>query len=119
MPDVRTVFKLSVAGAVATSSRDRWVAPHAGTITTVLLGVGTAPTGATMICDLQKNGVTMYTTTANRPTIAIAASSTPARSIAPDVAAFVAGDVITLVPTQVGSGTAGSDLAATVEYVAA
>lgn len=117
MPDVRTAIKLSVAGAVATTSRDRWVAPHSGDITSVLLGVGTAPTGASLICDVQKNGVTMFSTPANRPTIAISAFSTPTRSVAPDVASFVAGDVITLVPTQVGSTVAGSDLSATVEYV--
>lgn len=118
MPESRQSFQLDVAGTLATSSRDSWVAPFPGQIVGVTLSVGTAPTGAALICDLQKNGVTMFTTTANRPSVAIAATKTAAISAAPDVSAFAAGDQITLVPTQVGSTVAGADLSVVVEYVA-
>lgn len=117
MPESREQFQFDLVGAITLASRDRWVATHNGEVTGVTLSVGTAPTGAALICDLHKNGVSMFTTTANRPTIAAAGTKTPTRSAAPDVARFVTGDEIMLVPTQVGSTVAGSDLNVSVEYV--
>lgn len=118
MADVRQTFQFDVAGALTTSSVDRWVAPFAGEIVGVTLSVGTAPTGAALICNLQKNGSNMFTTSGNRPTVAISATKSAALSAAPDVATFVAGDEIKLTVAQVGSTVAGSDLNVVVEYVA-
>ncbi len=117
MPETREAFQYDVAGTLSTSSVDRWVAPHAGEITGVTLSVGTAPTGASLICNLQKNGTNMFTTSGNRPTVVAAATKTAAKSAAPDTATFAAGDEIKLVVAQVGSTVAGADLNATVEYV--
>jgi hypothetical protein len=70
--------------------------------------VGTAPTGASLIVDVNKNGTTIFTTQANRPTIAI--STNFDESGAPDVTTWADGDYITFDVDQIGSTVAGSDL---------
>ena len=70
---------------------------------------GTAPTGASLIADINKNGVTMFTTQANRPTIAAGANSAGAVTL-PDITALAAGDYVSVDIDQIGSGVAGSDL---------
>lgn len=74
--------------------------------------VNTAPTGASLICDVNKNGTTVYTTQGNRPTIAI--SGTTSTNTAPDVTTFAAGDLLSIDVDQVGSSVAGADLTVTV-----
>lgn len=118
MADTRNAFQFDVAGALTTSSVDRWVAPFAGEILGVALSVGTAPTGAALICNLQKNGVAMFTTAPNKPTVPIAGTKSVALSPVPDVTKFVAGDEIKLTVEQIGSTIAGSDLNVSVEYLA-
>jgi hypothetical protein len=85
--------------------------PIDGTYTIVgtRLMVGTAPTGASLIIDVNKNGTTIYTTQGNRPTIAASANAGGPGS-APDVTSLAAGDYLTVDVDQIGSGTAGSDL---------
>jgi hypothetical protein len=86
-------------------------------VESVRASVNTAPTGASLIVDVNKNGTTIYTTQANRPTAAIASTTlTPAG--APDVTTFVDGDVLSIDVDQIGSGTAGADLDLTIEYIA-
>lgn len=84
-------------------------APFAMTLQHVRLYATTAPTGAAILVDVNKNGTTMFTTQANRPTIAISANSETATT-APDVTAVAAGDRITIDVDQVGSTVAGADL---------
>lgn len=79
------------------------------TVTGVRLTVGTAPTGASIIVDIKKNGTTMFTTIGNRPTIAAGANS-GGPGTAPDVTSLVAGDYVTVDIVQVGSTVAGADL---------
>lgn len=85
--------------------------PIDGTYTIVgtRLMVGTAPTGASIIIDVNKNGTTIYSTQANRPTIAASANAGGPGS-APDVTSLAAGDYLTVDIDQVGSTVAGSDL---------
>jgi hypothetical protein len=72
--------------------------------------LGTAPTGSTFITDLLVNGTSIYTgVTANRPTIAI--SGTTALGGTPATTAIPVGGSVTATVIQIGSGTAGSDLA--------
>ncbi len=78
------------------------------TITDVRAYADTAPTGAALLVDANINGVTAFTTQANRPTIAAAANASS--TTAPDVTAIAAGDRITVDVDQVGSVVAGSDL---------
>lgn len=89
--------------------------PIDGTYTIVgtRLMVGTAPTGSSLIVDVNKNGTTIYTTQGNRPTIADGANA-GGPGTAPDVSALAAGDYLTVDIDQVGSSVAGSDLTVSV-----
>ena len=73
--------------------------------------VDVAPVDADLIVDVKKNGTTIFTTTANRPTVT--AGNTSAVSNAPDVQAIAQHDKITIEIIQVGSTTAGSNLSLT------
>ncbi len=80
----------------------------AATIQDMTCRVGTAPTGATILIDLHLNGTTIFTTQANRVTIAI--SGLVDTSGTPDVTAISPGDRINFDIDQVGSTIAGADL---------
>jgi len=69
--------------------------------------VKTAPTGASLIFDVNKNGTTVFGTQSNRPTIA--ASGTTATSGAPSVTTFAKNDAVTIDTDQIGSSVAGAD----------
>lgn len=84
------------------------MAPCALTVTEIRAAVDTAPTGAALILDINKNGTTMYTTQANRPTIAINGTSTTA--VDPDATSIALGDKISVDIDQVGSTVAGENL---------
>lgn len=89
--------------------------PIDGTYTIVgtRLMAGTAPTGASIIVDINKNGTTIYTTQGNRPAIAAAANA-GGPGVAPDVTTLAADDYLTVDIDQVGSSVAGSDLTVSV-----
>lgn len=93
--------------AVATGAL-RWYARGAWTITQVRASVGTAPTGASLIVDVNKNGTTIFTTQSNRPTIAASGFTDLADAI--NVSALADGDYLTVDTDQVGSSVAGSNL---------
>lgn len=84
------------------------ICPMALTITEVRLAVSTAPTDADLIIDINKNGTTLYTTQANRPTVA--ASGTSATATDPDVTNLAVGDILSLDIDQIGSTIAGANL---------
>lgn len=92
----------------------RYPAFVSGTIIGVRATINTAPTGASVIVDVNKNGTTMYTTQANRPTIAVSTNSVNATL--PAITTFAAGDYITVDVDQIGSTVAGSDLVVVVRY---
>lgn len=99
-------------GTLATGTGTiRFRMPVAATIQHVRLAVGTAPTGQSILVDVNKNGTTIFTTQANRPAIAAGANAETATT-APDVTALAAGDYLTVDVDQVGSGTAGADFSA-------
>jgi hypothetical protein len=78
------------------------------TFVKVRISVGTAPTGATIIVDVNKNGTTIFTTQGGRPVIAI--SGNTGTSTAMDVTTLADGDYLTVDIDQIGSTIAGSDL---------
>jgi hypothetical protein len=84
------------------------------TITGVRASVGTAPAGAAIIIDVNKNGTTIFTTQANRPTIA-AAANTSGNVTNADVTTIAAGEYLTIDIDQIGSTTAGADLTVQIE----
>lgn len=111
-PKVRGIaFYIDGILAVETQAMS-FVSPLAITVSEVRLSVDVAPVGSDLIVDIHKNGVTMFTTQANRPTIT--AGNTSATSAAPDITSIDVGDLITIEIDQVGSSVAGSNLAATV-----
>jgi hypothetical protein len=83
----------------------------------VHLAVGTAPTGADLICDINK-GVgglkTSIFTSANRPTIA--AGEYTGKSTTFDITTFNDDDYLTIDIDQVGSGAPGSNLVVTILF---
>jgi hypothetical protein len=78
------------------------------TFETCYISVGTAPTGAAVIVDVNKNGTTIFTTQSARPTIAV--STTSATGNNPAVTTFAANDYISVDIDQIGSTVAGADL---------
>lgn len=109
-PGVDLYVPFSISGAAyVTTGQGRVYIESSRTITRVRASVGTAPTGASLIVDVLKNGTSIYNVTpANRPTIA--AGTYTALGGTPDTTTFVNGDYITVSVLQIGSGVAGSDL---------
>lgn len=107
---VQVTGTLSAATGVA-----RWVAPCDGEMVGITAAVTTAPTGATLIVDVNIGGTTVFSTQANRPTIAISGTYTGVK--VPNVTAFSSGDVFTIDVDQVGSTVAGAGLNVCIAYV--
>ncbi len=112
-PPTAVPAKLTLAfskdGTVATQiGAHAWTADANYTITQVRARVGTAPAGASLIVDVNKNGTTIFSTQSNRPTIAAATTTDLADAI--NVTSLSSGDFLTTDVDQVGSTTAGSNL---------
>lgn len=86
------------------------------TITSVRATVGTPPTGQALIVDVNKNGTTIFTTQANRPTIA-AGTNTSGEVTNMNITAINPGEYLTVDADQVGSGNPGADLVVQVDVV--
>lgn len=107
------VHTFSVTGALTTQTgKSRIYLEGNYVVETVRASVNTAPTGATILVDVNKNGTTIYTTQSARPTIAISGFTATGNS--PAVTTFAAGDYITVDVDQIGSTIAGSDLTVTI-----
>ena len=78
------------------------------TITKVKLSVSTAPTGSTIIVDVNKNDTTLFTTQSNRPAISTSAFSGQSTTIQNN--SFADGDYLTFDIDQIGSTIAGAYL---------
>jgi hypothetical protein len=112
---VKTTLTFAVVGTLTTGTdkAPTILAPCTLTIVKVKVVVKTAPTGAALIVDVNKNGTTIFTTQGGRPSIAI--GDTTDDSDTPDVTALAETDKLTIDIDQVGSTIAGADL--TVEVV--
>lgn len=101
-------YVMSVTGTLTVQTgKSRIYFEEAVTVLSVRASVNTAPAGASVIVDVNKNGTTLFTTQTARPTIAalgFTATGTPA------VTTFAAGDYMTVDVDQIGSTTAGADL---------
>ncbi len=107
---VNRAFTWYVPGSAFTGTNNgpRYIAPQAMTIVKVWLIVRTAPTGAAILIDINKNGTTIWSTQANRATIAAAATTGNTTTF--NTTALAAGDYLDLDIDQVGSTVAGVDL---------
>jgi hypothetical protein len=104
-------FVFPVAGTLftGTSLPSQGVAPKALTITKAYASVKTAPTGASLIVDINKNGTSIWNSTpANRLTIT--ATNTSGTQTSFDTTSLAESDVLTVDIDQVGSTVAGADL---------
>lgn len=109
------VATFSYSGTMAvTTGKGRFRMPVAATIIGVSAAVNTAPTGASIKVDVNKNGTTVYTTQGNRPDIAV--STNAAAETVPDVTALAVGDYLSVDIDQIGSTVPGSDLVVQVRY---
>jgi len=113
---IKTTLTFAVVGtlAVGTDKAPTILAPCTLTIVKVKLVVKTAPSGAAIIVDVNKNGITIFTTQANRPQIT--AGQYTGDSGTPNVTNLAEGDKLIIDIDQIGSTIAGADL--TVEVVA-
>ncbi len=78
-------------------------------LTGVRASVNTPPQGASVIVDVLKNGSTIFTTTANRPSIA-AGTNSASSAAPPDLLFLSPGDYLTVNVVQTGSAVPGADL---------
>jgi parallel beta-helix repeat protein len=114
----RTVIRdavFSEAGTLTTGVGNARLYNLSGVTRTIVgcyVGVGTAPTGADLIVDVNRDGTTIFTTQANRPTIA--ATTFVSALETPDVTSWGDGTYLTVDKDQVGSTVAGADLVVTV-----
>lgn len=83
--------------------------PGGGRVLGVRAVIASPPTGANLIADLHQNGVTMFTTQANRPTILATELDSGAWAV-PDVTAFAAGDRLTVNVDAIGTTLPGTAL---------
>jgi hypothetical protein len=106
-------YTFAVTGTVAVGTgKSRIYLEGDYVVETVRAAVNTAPTGAALLVDVNKNGTTIYGTQANRPSIASGTNS--ALGGTPSVTTFAAGDYLTVDVDHIGSTAAGADLTVTV-----
>jgi hypothetical protein len=79
--------------------------PTAMTIDAIWVYRTTAGGSSSTIVDIHKNGTTIYTTQANRPTIVFNDADKKVQATLPDVTAVAAGDILTLDIDQAETGT--------------
>lgn len=89
--------------------------PSAMTISHVKIYSETAPTATDLICDININGTSIFTTGLNLPTVA--AGTKAVNSRIPDVTALAVGDRLTVDVDQVGTVAGGAPLLVTVVLV--
>ena len=109
-------FEVSEKGDLTTKTGEmRWYPPYDIELIDESISVGTAPTGASILVDTNKNGTTVFTTQANRPEIAISGFFDVSGT--PDVIALTGDtDYLTWDIDQVGSTIAGKDLVIQTRY---
>ena len=78
------------------------------------ISVGQAPTGSAIIADVNLDGLTLFTTQANRPQIAIGAVASAL--IIPAVVTIPIDSYLSVDVDQIGSSTAGADLVVQVMF---
>lgn len=111
-PNLGRTYPFAKAGALVVGAGTFAIYNDTGvplTIRSARATVGTAPTGAAIICDVNISGTTIFTTQANRLTIA-AGAKTSGKNTSANVTTIPDGGYLTVDIDQVGSTIAGSDL---------
>jgi len=109
----RPTFLFTITGSLATGASKTPILPvnRVLTIVRAYAVVKTAPTGASLIVDINKNGTTIWATQGNRLTVA--AGATSGSQTAFDTTALATDDALTLDIDQIGSTIPGSSLTVT------
>ena len=99
----------STALTVATD-KVKFILPYAFTLTGISASVTTAPTGATLIVDVNEGGTSIMTT--NKIVIDVSETSTATAATAPTLtdSSLASGSLITIDVDQIGSTVAGAGL---------
>lgn len=109
------IITFTQSGELATGTGSvRFYLPYNIKIIEVEAAVGTAPTDATLIVDVNVNGTTIFTTQSNRPQITTGTFVDATTTIEDDD--HDDGQYITIDIDQVGSTIAGSDLVVVIRY---
>ncbi len=109
------LIPITVAGALEVSTGElRFPINNDSEITGMRMMINGAPTGSSVIGDLNINGTTAFTTQGNRPTIAAAANDSGAVTL-PDIVSLSAGDYLTFDVDEIGSTLPGTNLVLAVE----
>uniref|UniRef100_UPI003F490D8E hypothetical protein n=1 Tax=Nonomuraea sp. CA-251285 TaxID=3240002 RepID=UPI003F490D8E len=106
------LFAFSRAGTLAVGAGAHRIYNDTGSTLTlrgVRASVGTAPTGASIVVDINIGGATIFSTQANRPSIA-ASANTSGKVTNYNTTTIADGGYFTVDIDAVGSGTAGADL---------
>lgn len=83
------------AALTAATEKKEWVVPFNAVIREVIVDSETAGSGGTSdILDLNKNGTTVYTTQANRPTLLVGNTGKWTQAGKPEVTKVKAGDIL-------------------------
>ncbi len=112
-PLVATFAYPGVIAVVANASM-RWYIHAASTIVGVQASLMTAPAASSVIVDVNKNGTTIFTTQANRPTIATSGFYS-GNVTNMDVTSLAAGDYLSVDIDQIGTNAA--NLLVVIRYV--
>jgi len=118
MPHLREYYHPTFATSgtlvASTVGTFRWYNDTGQTLTfiSVRASVDTAPTGQSILCDVNVDGTTIWSTQANR--VAVAAAANTGESTTFNTTTIADGSYLTVDIDQVGSGTAGADLTVTV-----
>jgi hypothetical protein len=105
------ILHLGEDAVVGNNKTNALVVPSACTITKVFAYAKVAPTGAAIIMDINRNGSTIWSTQANRITIAAAANA--GSQTAFNTTALAEGDLLTIDIDQVGSILPGQEITVT------
>lgn len=136
MSDFNETFVISVpvAGTLTAAAGDlEYPVPFPAELASVHASVGTAPTGAALLIDVNKNGSTIFSDQDDRVSIAVSETSASAKTSAPlaagtnyiytpyptttPLASFDEGDTVSVDVDQIGSSVAGADLVVVLSFV--
>ncbi len=115
-PGVTVFSKGDDLAQLVDGNAHRFYFPFAVTLLGVRASVSTngAPTGSSVVVDVHKNGITVFTTQGNRPEI-VAAGVVSSNEV-PDVTAVAADDYLTVNIDEIGSTLPGSNLTVVIEW---
>jgi hypothetical protein len=113
-PNAEETITWFFSGVLTTGTKkDAALLGKAGTITDVRAYLDTSGSGSSTIVDVNKNGTTIFTTQANRPTIAAGANASS--TAGPDVTSVAAGDRLSVDLDQLGTGAADLYVSVTIK----